>query len=227
MLAVACALVGFIPSAYASDVVEISAPIFPKVLVLYAQEGASFPATPPEEAALVNDASLVFDFLLNDCRTNPAYSGKYDAITLWTEGDPELTIEQITNNYNLVAECSYEQYTAKPYWIPKLVNDIDICGLQLGGDWRLMTQADVESFTEGNYNFMRDTLVGAAEGGTFMGGFYFTLHVYVRGTDGTLMKGDLNPGISERLTAFPADADMRRHYESDLSLRCIRITTGL
>ena len=47
--------------------VEISAPILPRVSVLYPAEGARFPQTSAAVAALAHDAALTFDFLLGIC----------------------------------------------------------------------------------------------------------------------------------------------------------------
>jgi hypothetical protein len=48
----------------------------------------------------------------------------------------------------------------------------------------------------------------------------------VRAADGSLKIADLNPDVTDRITSFPTGIDMKMHYESDLSLRCIRVTTG-
>ncbi len=221
---VTCVLFGTATAVFA-DTVDVSAPILPKVLTLYAQEGVTLPTAPTAELALVASASLIFETLLADCKSNPTYAGAYAGISLWNPVDAPLTPTQLTANYSLVAQCSYEQYTAKPYWIPKLVNDVDICGTQLGSDWRLPTEADLASFTDENFATMQNTLIGIADG-TFWGGFYFTLHIYVRAADGSLVQGDLTPGVAQRITPFPASIDWTRHYESDLSLRCIRVSSG-
>jgi hypothetical protein len=206
-----------------AETVVLSAPILPKVLTLYAQQGESFPSTLEGEQALVHDAALVFEQLLDDCALNPSYAGAYDGITLRGPGDPELTPEQLSTNYALVALCSYQQYTAKPYWIPRLIDDVDVCGATLGEGWRLPTEADLASFTDDDCVGFRDTLSAVAGGGD-LGAFYFSLRVYVRGADGSLLQGDLTPGISPRVTPFPEATDPIVHYESDLSLRCLRVT---
>lgn len=60
---------------------------------------------------------------------------------------------------------------------------------------------------------------------SLFGNFYFSLHVWVRGADGSLRRGDLAPGATARVTDLAVDAGSTRHYESDLSLRCIRRAT--
>jgi hypothetical protein len=44
----------------------------------------------------------------------------------------------------------------------------------------------------------------------------------VRGSDGSLKRGDLSPGVSSRVSELPVAASSTSHYESDLALRCIR-----
>ena len=53
-------------AAYASgtELVEVSAPILPRVSVLYAAVGINFHASHDERDALDHDADLTFDFLM-------------------------------------------------------------------------------------------------------------------------------------------------------------------
>ena len=210
---------GVVPS---SDRWEVSAPIFPKVLELYSHEGQSFPATLEGEQALADSASLNFEALLGEC------AASFPGIKLWVEGEPQLTRAELEANYDLVAQCAYERYTAKPYWIPQLVDDVDLCVRQLGADWRLITEADLSSLDEAAFTQFASSLASASSGSSGMGGFYFSLAVYLRGDDGTLKLGNLNPGVTERVTALPVttDDEMRRHLEASpigpVVVRCIR-----
>lgn len=204
---------------------EVSAPIFPKVLELYKYEGSNFPTTLEAEQAAVDAAALNFEALLAECAAN------YPGITLWAPGTPELTAAQLEANYTLVAQCAFERYTAKPYWIPQLVNDVDLCGRQLGSDWRLITEADLAALDEAAFTQFASTLSSVSPDSSSMGGFYFSLAVFVRGNDGTLKLGNLKPGVTERLTALPVTTDeaMRRHLEGSplgtVVVRCLRHTT--
>src|SRR4051794_33335362 len=85
---------------------EISAPILPRVLVLYQGEGDRFPGDAAGQAQLAHDASLTFDVLLKEC---PA---KYPDIVTPGPGDPPTTSEQNASNLEAIATCAYEQYTA-------------------------------------------------------------------------------------------------------------------
>ena len=201
--------------------IEISSPIFPRVLVLYASEGVHFPATLGGEVALAHDASLTFDTLLTAC------AATHPAITL-ASGAHTPTPAELATNYNEVAECAYTTYTVKPYWIPQLVDDVDICGTELGAGWRLPTEADVAGMTEDSFTFIADTLTSTAEakaGASFWGTFYFSLSIFVRAGDGSIRKADLSPGQSPRIAALSVAGDaMKSHYEGGVSLRCIRRT---
>lgn len=207
---------------FAEEFVEISASILPKVLVLYKQEGANFPKTLQGMQKLAHDAALTFDFLLAACK--PKYSG----ITLQpADATKPLTKDQMWANFNLVAQCSYEQYTAKPYWIPKLVDQVDICQTELGHGWRLLAEADIVGFTPAEITTVADALTSKGER---WGGFYFSLAVYLRGLDGILKLGQIKVGGV--INPIPANScgggcngeDVWLHHlEGGFVLRCIRI----
>jgi len=209
-------------SASAVEVVEVSAPIFPKVLVLYTGEGTAYPATQPARESLVANTALTFDTLLTTCASQAPYA----AIALQTPAGPALNAQQLTTNYQLVAQCSYEQHTAKPYWIPQLVNDVDICESQLGQDWHLLAESDLATFNNADYVFFQNTLTQASNNTSFWGSFYFSLKVFLRAADGTIKEGDLTPGVANRVNAltYPQGRDSTYHYEAGLALRCIRRT---
>jgi hypothetical protein len=195
--------------------IEISGPIFPMVNVLYASEGTNFPATLAGEQTLAHAAAVTFETLLATC-SDPN-------ITHATEG-VVLSPTQLAQIYNLVAECAYVTYTVKPYWIPQLVDDVDICATELGAGWRLPTEADVASLSEANFTFIHDTL-SATSGGSFWGTLYFSVNVFVRSSEGTIKKANLGPGVATRITALAATGDaLKNHDESGTALRCIRRT---
>jgi hypothetical protein len=201
--------------------VEISAPILPGVLKLY----TTFPTTLDDEKAMAHAAALTYGRLLTECAPD------YPAITLPSGGDTgSLTTAQLTANYNAVGECSYVEHTAKPYWIPKLIDDVDICGTELGAGWRLITEDDLSTLTESDFNFIQATLTpleaGASSDASFWGTFYFGLEVWLRAKDGTIASGNLAPGVvGSRVAAIPnATMYPTQHYEGGLALRCIRRT---
>ena len=197
--------------------VEVSAPILPRVLVLYTAEGAKFPTTAKEQAALAHDSSLTFDFLLKEC---PA---KYPAIVVPGPGDPPTTSEQNASNFEAIATCAYQQYTSKPYWIPALVDKVDICAAELGTEWHLPGEDEVNGFGESDIAEIAKALATPNSNNLF-GNFYFGLSVWVRGNDGSLRIGNLSPGVSVRVTASPVPATSTVHYEGGVALRCIRRT---
>lgn len=197
-------------------VTRVSAPILPAVLTLYAQEGANFPADLEAQAALVDAAVLPFNDLRTACM---AYSDLYAINPLPT------TPAEIASDYDEIARCAYEQFTAKPYWIPALVDHVDVCERTLGDAWHLLTAADVAAFSEDELANLQATLAGA--GGTSnWGNFYFSLHVYVRAEDGTLARADLTPGVTgPRITPLGIEAASdawTHHFEGDMALRCVR-----
>ena len=212
-------------AASAVEVVEISAPIFPKVLVLYAGEGSNYPVSQAAREQLAADSALTYATLLTTCAALPQYS----ALALQTPTAPVLSALQLNTNYQVVAQCSYEQYTAKPYWIPQLVNDVDICESQLGQEWHLLAESDLATFTNADYVFFQNTLTEASNANnntTFWGSFYFGLKVFLRAADGSIKAGDLAPGVAQRVSTltYPQGLGPLHHYEGGLALRCIRRT---
>jgi hypothetical protein len=213
----AVSLIALSTPALADDVTVISAPILPQVLVLYASEGDAYPSTPEAALALVDASALSFDDLASACA---ALDGLYDIVA-----DP-ATPDEIARNYDEIARCSYEQYTSKPYWIPGLIDDVDICERTLGEAWHLPTAAEVDAFTEDELTFIQSTLA-AANSVSGWGNFYFSLRIWARAADGSLAQADLTPGLStprvSALPVAPSDASWLRHYEGGLALRCISL----
>ncbi|HVU52602.1 MAG TPA: hypothetical protein VHL80_18105 [Polyangia bacterium] len=190
--------------------VEISAPLLPDVLMLY----QTFPATLDGETALVQSATYTYDRLLAECAAD------YPAIT-----PTPLTSDEIAKNYETVGQCAYEKHTAKPYWIPKLLMDVDICGAELGAGWRLLGEDDLATLTDADYQFLHDTLSPFAPAIGQWGPTYFGLTVWLRAHDGTLAVGDLDPGVAadERITMRNPGTDTFA-YQQPIALRCIRRT---
>ena len=200
--------------------VEISAPLLPSTKVLYSYENANFPGTQAKMETVATNAALTFDYLLNVCKAD------YPAITLLPAGGGLLTPSQLQANYNATAECSYKKYTAKPYWIPQLVHKVDICGLKLGSDWRMLNEGDLNEITAADVQVLTQAL--APPTGSFWGGFYFSMNVYVRRTDGSLAFAPLavNPTFKTLLqvssNSNPGLDKWVNHLEGDWVLRCRR-----
>jgi hypothetical protein len=187
--------------------VSVSAPIHPSVVKLYEADGATYPKTHDLQVSLAKASALTYCFLLDDC-------SKSDS-SIKTK--PPLTADEIQHDYDAVASCAYDKYTAKPYWIPQLVLDVDICTTMLGTGWRTPTEDDVNAFVTSDYEFMESTL-GSTSGNT-----YFTLDIWVRATDGTIQIGHLQSTASKHLEPLGISGDaLKTHYEGSVGLRCIK-----
>jgi hypothetical protein len=190
-------------------VVDVSAPIFPKVLELYQGQGEAYPTTAEGQAQLVHDSAIGFAQLLAECAPdNPD-------ITPWVPGDPPLTAAQAYANYRAVEDCAYERYTVKPYWIPQLVQDVDVCTLTLGARWRTPTVAELAALgTEA-----RQALADSVDFGSSDGAFYWS-QVYARNADGVVQSVDLSPAA---VGADPValGGDPRVHFEGTVIVRCL------
>jgi hypothetical protein len=196
--------------------VAISAPILPRLGVLY----GPFPATLDGEKTMAHDAALLFDWLLPRC------APMYPTITLAPDDGTALSPAQLAVNYDQVGLCAYQVYTSKPYWIPRLIDDVDICGTEMGPDWRLITEADLASLSDADFRAVADTWsqrnIGAQAG---LGFFFSSLAIWVRADDGTIKAGTLEPGVTgARVMPLQLQPgwDLTQHYEGNLGLRCIR-----
>jgi hypothetical protein len=194
--------------------VEISAPIVPRTGVIY----QSFPTTLEGEKAMAHAAALNFEWLLKDC------APQYPKIVLEDDdAGVELTPDQLAVNYAEVARCAYDKYVAKPYWIPKLVDDVDICGTEMGDGYRLITEADLASLDEADFQSIASTWNLALRGGP--GELFDSPDIWVRAADGTIAAGTLAPDAQgKRVTPLAPGTSPTLHYEGSLGLRCIRRT---
>lgn len=195
--------------------VEISAPILPRLEVIY----APFPTTLEGEKTMAHDAALLFDWLLPRC------APLYPMITLVPDDGTGLSPAQLAINYEQVGRCAYEQHTSKPYWIPRLIDDVDICGTEMGQGWRLITEADLKSLTDADFQAVADTWSLQITGSAGFGTFFASLAIWVRGDDGAIAAGTLAPGVAgSRVTPLqvPPAPSSTSHYEGGLGLRCIR-----
>jgi hypothetical protein len=198
---------------------EISAPIWPKVLRLYQNQGDNYPSTDADRRTLARESALTFDYLLGACRE------QYPEITVKANAGPEPTAEQVARNYGLLARCAYERFTAKPYWIPQLLIDIDVCNEAMGPSWRMLTEDDVRAISTADNAAMQESL-SAASSGIQNASFYFALATWVRMNDGSVKGGSLQPGSAFTTpTSFDSTPyDPRVHHEGAFALRCLRQT---
>lgn len=200
-----------LPGAAGTPVFELSAPILPVVAEVYGHQGTSYPTAPGAEQALVLSAALSFEFLLTSC------AAMHPAITLPTAMGAPLTPTQLNTNYIEVAKCAYD-YGAKPAWIPLMIHDVSLCEQVLGPEWHLPTQSDLASFTADDYRLFAELLPVRDR----LAEYYFSLDVYVRGSDGRLKLGKLVAG-SELSLQDISDAELNQKRSLAPYLpRCIR-----
>jgi len=187
---------------------EISLAILPRTFSkggLYEYEGPRYPTTTAAREALVDSVAFTYGELAKECVT------RHPEIVLPKPGDPEATVNKALE---AVAACAYTDFGIKPYWIPRLVSDVDICARKLGPDYHLPTVADVKALTADER---------AAIGATLREGLYNGLSIFVRAADGTLVLADLATGATRKLSEGGATYwGDTYHYEGGASLRCIR-----
>lgn len=187
---------------------DISLAILPRTFSkggLYEYEGDRYPTTTAAREAVVDAVAFTYGELAKECAT------RHPEIVLAKPGDPDSVI---TKALEAVADCAYSDFGIKPYWIPRLAVDVDVCARKLGTGYRLPTVADVTALTPEER---------AAIAATTREGLYNGLVVYVRAADGTVQLGDLASGairkLSDTTSMYWGDT---YHYEGGASLRCIR-----
>lgn len=198
------------------ELVEVSAPLLPYYLGAAVDiEGPNYPKDQAARVDYVLHDTFTFAALLDRCAL------LYPGIVSQQPGGLAPTPAQLAANYALVAQCAYEKFTVKPYWIPQLVDDVDVCAVTLGAPWRLIEEQDLDTLDAADLKNIQDTLSGV--GTNFWGEFYFSLRTFLRGKDGTLKAGDLTPGVATRVSAlsYPMGSGPTRHYEGALVPRCI------
>jgi hypothetical protein len=189
---------------------ELSAPILPKVFVenngLYAHQGDAYPKTHDEEVQVVRDAAMPYLTLLEQC-------AQLHLDIVVPSPDASLTAAQFSANNDAIFNCSYDDFGIKPYWIPQLVDDVDICAVVLADGWRMPTQADLDAFTDP----ARDAYWALA-----CNDVYASADIYVRANDGRLASASI---LSGDRTVTPLELppeQWKEHYESSPAVVCVR-----
>ena len=190
---------------------ELSLSILPRVFGkgLYRYEGTSYPSTDAARTAVVDEVAFTYPQLERECAG--LHPGK---IVLAKDGGPALSAETLGKNIEALFDCAYVDFGIKPYWIPRLVVDADVCGRKLGAGWRLPTAGDFASWTESE----RSAIAAASSVELFNSRI-----LYVRGTDGSAQLGNLVTGEVGPITgAGLSYAGDTYHYEGGAALRCLR-----
>ncbi|MGC4121755.1 MAG: hypothetical protein QM765_45700 [Myxococcales bacterium] len=183
---------------------------------LYSHQGPDYPKSQEEAVEVARKAAIPFAELLKQCVAN------HPDIVVQQPGQT-LTEQQLWNNIQVVETCAYEDFGIKPYWIPQLVDDVDVCEVVLGEGWRLPTAADLAAFSD----HARQAFADAARVELALNG---SMDVYARAADGTLRRGSLEPGVH---TLSPIEYPMgydepaKYHYEGCGSSLCNSNTLGL
>jgi len=201
--------------------VELSAPLFPNITVFqrFSEPSRYVGTTEAERLRLVDDEVKTFEQLLSLC------AAEYPTITLRTASAPPLTLDQLRANYAAVARCGYDKYGAKPYWVPQMVSDIDICARKLGASWHLPTAAEIGALDEASFKLFESTLTALPGSDWFPVQWYYRLDLFARQSDGTLALGNLAPGATH-LSPLPVGGSaMNVLYlggGKPIGLRCMR-----
>ncbi len=195
---------------------ELSAPIVPCVLALN-RDGFY----PPEREArehMADEASLTFPYFQQAC------AGGYPIAQ--PEAGKILTSEQARDNYASVARCSFETHYGKPYWVPQLLDDVDLCARELGSSWQLPTKESLARFNARH----RELLVEALRDVPYGGG-YNSLELYARDPAQQLTVLDLGSPqahASSQRDPIRLTNDRKQPFQAPrIALRCVRESRSL
>jgi hypothetical protein len=195
---------------------ELSAPIVPCVLALN-RDGFY----PPEREArehMADEASLPFSYFQQAC------AERYPIAR--PEAGKALTSEQARDNYASVARCSFETHYGKPYWVPQLLDDVDLCARELGSSWQLPTNESLAHFNARH----RELLVQALRDVPYGGG-YNSLVLYARDAAQRLTVLDFGPPQAQgngRMNPVRLGNDRKQPFQAPrIALRCVRKSGSL
>ena len=191
---------------------ELSAPIAPCVTALNKDGG--YPVERPAQERMADEASLTFSYFLGAC-------AQQYRIVPPKPGEP-LSPEQARENYANVAQCTFETHYGKPYWVPQLIHDVDICQRALGAGWQLPTSDSLAKFNPRHRELLHQALKGL-----HYGGGYNSLLLYARDERDKLTFIDLSPPDVQSRTGNRSvsisEAEAKRSLQVPAaSLRCVR-----
>lgn len=194
----------------------ISAPLFPRYILFYEIEGPAYPenAMATWDWVQEQDPMMSFPEMVAFCLDHEPYASQ---ITVAPTGG-ELTREEIDANYVAISSCAYDTalgFRSKPYWIPRFLEEFDVCQHELGEGWAMPTEefvmAQEPSFFE-EYAVLNSATANTENTASM----YFSLSLFVTGSDGELKVATLEPGDAQpsRVRALPEDLDPTIHIET-------------
>ncbi len=172
--------------------VYLSAPLFPDIKYMQQWDGGGYDHANKEE--WISEKIYSFDFIRDSC-----IELDYD-IKVQDNNNNNLTTDELNDNYLQVADCAYSNFTSKPYFVPQLMADKDICKEKLGSEWRLPTENDIYNLSDYFYHEVVTTLYNTA--GSNLSRFanaYFSLAIFVKGNDDTIKVASLYPGKPDNM----------------------------
>ena len=200
--------------------VYLSAPIFPLTALYKGNEGKkNFPTEGPELAQFAERAHISYLQVLETCSELPDYG---DRITLLSPGGAGLSPDVIARNYVAVAECLSQKIKTKSEYMPEIINQVDICSLHMGPNYRMLHESDLESIPDQFYTQARSILakVEALSNPDTKkeknGLFYFSMASFIRGADGALKVANLYPDASQRILPLPKKVDLLKRLKGQV-----------
>jgi hypothetical protein len=193
----------------------ISAPLFPRYILFYEIEGEDYPASPGAtwDWVQAEEPMMTFPEMMDFCLDHEPYASQITVAT----GETVLTREQLDANYIAISSCAYDVdlgFRSKPYWIPQFLEEVDACAHELGEGWAMPTEEFV--MAQDSTFFEEYAAQNSATANTEnTASMYFSLSLFVTGSDGQLKVATLEPGDPQpsRVRALPERLDRSVHIE--------------
>jgi hypothetical protein len=161
------------------------------------------------------EASLTFAYFVKAC------ASQYPIVQ--PLAGHSLMPEQAYENYANVARCTFETHYGKPYWVPQLIDDVDLCGRTLGAGFRLPSSESLSKFNPEH----REILYQALKGVPFGAG-YNSLLMFARDERNKLTLLDLTPPKARTTPADRLQGERKSSFQLPrVSLRCVREVRSL
>jgi len=203
------------PARAATDIV-ISAPIFPKYGSFMNYEDQNYPSTLAAKIDIADHGFFNFEDLFQICLADDNFRNR-----LYVANDGAiLTQQQLASNYSTIADCAYVKFTVKPYFVPQLVDDVDLCAhaLPASRGWRMITDNDINSWDDAVFSSLASAVNSAwPNGGDEWGSFYFSTVTYIKTATG-LRVGVLHPGVTveQRIIDVPGEPGARTVHQEGI-----------
>lgn len=176
--------------------VRLSSPILPDMVIFQMFQNPEYYNSHLSKIySMINNSMYSFSDLVLLCN-NAGYHINIDSLN---------HTKVSAYNYSQIAKCGYDILGLKPYYVPKMISDYEICQYKLGKGWRLPTETEVLSWPSAYFTDLMNSLTaGSLSVDDFWANSYFSLFIYIRGNNGTVKIANLYPDSFPKILDLPS-----------------------